>query len=455
MASLIPKANGSYEVIVSLGYNEKGKKIRKSKTFHKPEKMSDKKWEKEIIRLSTEFESKLKQINVIDSNITLRDFSERWLKEYAAHNLEQTTIDSYKRELRTKILPALGHHKLGTIAPYHIVQFLNNLLEDGVRVDGKPGSYSDKTISYQWQILSSMFSQAVYWQILPDNPCKSVKAPKNKKSNRGFNSKNIKHFDEAQASILLNIIDENTKQTMESSIELQGLSEKVLNFNDNNHLKYKAISYIALFCGLRNGEILGLTWNDIDFVNKTISVNKSRAYTEEEGMITKYPKNLSSVREISAPKIVMNLLREYKIEQKKSIEIVGDYWDQKWYDMPWLFTQIYGKGMYYQTPSKWLKKVIKRYNKSIENNPDLDVNQKNKLILPELSIHSLRHTSATLLISKNTDIRTVSARLGHSQTSTTMDIYAHSLKSSDRRASDVLDVMFNNKDEPEESQIDN
>lgn len=107
--------------------------------------------------------------------------------------------------------------------------------------------------------------------------------------------------------------------------------------------------------GIRKGEVLGLTWNDIDFENQTLYVNKSRSYLKDDLI----PKE-----------------------------------------------------------------------------------EKNKYILPVLSFHKLRHTSATLLVGGNTDIRTITARLGHTRTSMTMDIYAHGLKSSDRKASDTLENLL-------------
>ena len=80
------------------------------------------------------------------------------------------------------------------------------------------------------------------------------------------------------------------------------------------------------------------------------------------------------------------------------------------------------------------KKIIKNYNKT--------VTEESSKKLPDIPLHGLRHTSATLLISQNIDVRTVSSRLGHAQTSTTMNIYAHSLKKMDEVAADTLENLF-------------
>ncbi len=92
--------------------------------------------------------------------------------------------------------------------------------------------------------------------------------------------------------------------------------------------------------------------------------------------------------------------------------------------------------MYPDTPYKAFKKFIKRYNATIENEDDK---------LPEITLHDLRHTSATLLIADNVDVKTVSNRLGHAQTSTTMNIYAAALKKKDEEAANSLEDMLKRK----------
>lgn len=417
MAS-IRKRGQSWQIIVSEGYDSLGKKIMKTKTVKKPENMSDKRWEKELEKMALEFEIEVQKGMYIDSKITLRDFSERWFKEYGEKQLKENTLVSYKDELNSKILPALGHIKLEKLTPVQILSFLNNLMEDGVRLDGKPGGYSDRTIRYQWQILSSMLQQAVYWQILPDNPCKRVKVPKNTKNHdQEFSNSKVKHFNENQTIILLDLIKKE-------------------------EMKYQIATNIAIFCALRPGEILGLTWNDIDFKNKTISVNKSRTYIPKAGMITTEAKTEGSNRIISMPDLLIKLLKEYKVIQNGEKALIGDLWDEEWKRNPWLMTQWNGKGMFKDVLSKWLKKTITKYNESIINDESIIAENKKDYLLPKLSFHKLRHTSATLLISENTDIRTVSSRLGHAKTSTTLNIYVHSLQSGDIKAANTLENLL-------------
>lgn len=419
MASIIKRGN-SFRVIVSNGYGSDGKKIVATKTFKKPDDMTEKKWEKEIQILALKFENSVQNSSYFDSNATLKEYFEKWFNEYANKQLQPRTIESYNYELDNRILPALGNIKLNKLTPVKILSFLNNLTEDGIRKDGKPGGYSDRVIKYQWQILSSALQQAVYWQIIPDNPCKRVRPPKNiRGNNEKVTETKIKYYDENQTKLLLDIIIDEPA-------------------------KFKIAVYIAIFCGLRRGEILGLTWNDIDFENKTLTVNKSRGHTKELGMYTKYPKNKTSIRTLNIPDILVKQLQEYKVLQNGEKASCGDLWLKDWDKTPWLFTQWNGEGMYVTTLTSWLTKTILRYNKSIDSDEDIQEEEKENYKLPVIGFHSLRHTSATLLIGQNADIRTVSARLGHAQTSTTMNIYVHGLNSLDLKASDSLETLLVN-----------
>lgn len=415
MASIEKRGENTYRITVSDGYDLQGEKIRKRKTVTLDPKLTPKQAEKELQSLAAEFEKLVHTGQAIDSNITLNDFVTRWIEEYASRQLQPKTLASYQAELNSKILPVLGHLRMDKIQPINILSFLNNLFEDGIRQDGKPGTYSNRTVKYQYQILSSIFQSAVYWQVILSNPCERVKPPRKEDL-----TKKVKHFDEDQAIRFLEAIE-------------------------TEEIKYRVAANLTIYGGLRKGELLGLTWDDLNDKENTVRINKANQYLTGTGIFTKKPKNTNSIRTISLPSSVFNLMKLYKLWQNGQIKTAGDMWNKDWEKNKLILTQWDGSPMGYDTPYQWFKKFIKRYNKKIMNDESIPNDDKEMYLLPEISFHGLRHTSATLLIAEKMDIKTVSARLGHSQTSTTLNIYAHSLKSADKKAAATLENLLEKK----------
>ena len=180
---------------------------------------------------------------------------------------------------------------------------------------------------------------------------------------------------------------------------------------------------LFIYSGMRRGELLGLKWSDIDFNSGHIQILRAILYTPDRGVYEDTPKNEKSKRSITVPASVLSLLKEHKLKQNKNRMQVGN----RWVDSNYVFTSWDGKPFHPDTISSQFKKFIKRNN------------------LPDVHLHSLRHTNASLLIASGTDLRTVSNRLGHAQLSTTGNIYAHAIKSADEMASNALENMLNKK----------
>ncbi|MBD9050098.1 site-specific integrase [Ruminococcus sp.] len=137
-------------------------------------------------------------------------------------------------------------------------------------------------------------------------------------------------------------------------------------------------------------------------------------------MITKEPKTKSSKRTMKISNDMLKRLKIYQAWQSEQRIKIGSEWN----DTDRLFTQWNGLPMYPDSLTKWFKLFLKRHN------------------LRQVTLHSLRHTNATLMIAEGTDIRTVSGRLGHSNTSTTLNIYTHALKSKDTQAAEILNDIL-------------
>ncbi len=427
----VQKRGNSYKVMVSNGFDINGNRIRETTTFTPDPSMTEKQQQKALEKFVFDFEEKVKNGKFLKGEkITLKDFTDTWFKEYADQQLEKTTIAAYAEQLNQKILPALGHLKLSKIQPMHLQSFYNNLLEDGIRKDGKKGGYSPSTIKKCHAILSSILTTAVHWQVIESNPCDRVSPPRQKNI-----INDVKHFNLEQAEIFLQAIELQYSTTYKAHDRIDDTGKKyhVEAYTESRSIptQLKVFFNLALFGGLRRGELIALTWDDINFDNNVISITKATGYTGKE-TITKAPKNKSSVREVKIPGPVIDMLKKCRKEQQELRLSLGDQWQGDNY----IFIQWNGKQMNLSTPYHAFKDIINKYNSTVVDAADQ---------LPDIPLHGLRHTSATLLISENVDVRTVSARLGHAQTSATMNIYAHSLKKLDEKAADTLDNLIKRK----------
>lgn len=132
----IRKRNNSYQIRVSAGYDVSGKQIIKTKTWTPSPGMTERQIEKELNTQAVLFEQQVHTGQFLDGNITLAQFINRWLNEYAEKQLKAKTLKAYK-DLMPRIIEALGHIRLAKLQPHHLMEFYNNLAESGVRRDTK------------------------------------------------------------------------------------------------------------------------------------------------------------------------------------------------------------------------------------------------------------------------------------------------------------------------------
>lgn len=165
----------------------------------------------------------------------------------------------------------------------------------------------------------------------------------------------------------------------------------------------------------------------MDFENDIVSITK--AATVVNGVqVCKQPKTKMSVRTVTIPHdMTLRILALRKTREQFKAD-VGDFWQGG----DWIFVQDNGQMMNYSTPYQALQDVLRRYN--TDKPPEEQ--------LPIIPFHGLRHTAATLLIAAGVDVRTISARLGHALTSTTLNIYIHALRESDQKAADAISSLL-------------
>ena len=389
--SIEKRGKNSYRLTVSEGFDLDGKPMIHRKTVHGTKKDA----EVELAKFVTEVQNGL----VIDGkSLKFSEFTEIWKRDYGSKELAPSTYKRYCRMLETRLLPYFGHFYINKIKPTDIMKFYDLLEKDTqlVRKKGNNGSktkkpLSGKTILEHHRLLRAMLHKAVYWQLIVTNPAERVQPPKARKPKR-------RSYDDEQTKILL------------ENLELLS----------NEDTKYKVAIILTVFTGVRLGELMGLEWQDVDFKNGIISINRSSQYLADMGVFTKVPKTESSIREIAIPEFIISLLEEYKLWYEEQKSIYGKLWT----DSDRLFVQADGKPMHPSTISKWFVKYV------------------GQIGLPVINFHGLRHTNASLLVAQNIDIAVISARLGHAQISTTLDFYVHPLLSHNRKAGYALENLL-------------
>jgi len=372
----------TWRLFASGGKGPNGQRKRFTKTVKAGSK-------REAEKLLAQFVAEVeKGLFVESAKLTLADFAERWLRDHGEKNLAPKTLHRYRQLLNHRILPALGHLKLEQVRPAHLMEFYSSLRAEGVRLDGKAGQLSGKTVLAHHRLLSSLLQDAVQWQLIASNPCSRVEPPKAKRAATAC-------YDEEQVASML--------QALECE-----------------PLKYQVLIWLALATGARRGELMGLEWQHLDTKSNLLTICQASQYLPRLGCFLKEPKNDSSKRVVAIPQSVMDLLRQLRLKQVEDRLRLGDLWT----DSGRIFLMWDGKPMHPETPSRWWPKFLQKHN------------------LDPLPFHGLRHTSATLLIHGGLNLKAISSRLGHANTTTTVNIYAHALKSSDREAADKMESLL-------------
>ncbi|MEG1409863.1 MAG: site-specific integrase [Terrisporobacter sp.] len=359
----------SKNYIVYLEYLDKASNKRKQKNMGSyPLKRDANK------RLNEIKEEIYKEELLLPNEMIMEDFILDFLEKYKI-NLSFTTYNCYMRICKKYIIPLLGDIKLCDIRAIHIQDYVDDLLD----------LLTPQTIKIHLNILNLAFKRAYRLKLIKENVVQFVEVPKNKKyKNEIYNTKDMQ--------ILL-------EKCHGTSLELPII--------------------IATGLGLRISEILGLTWNNIDFNDFTITVEKITA-RDKGKVVLKEPKTESSIRTISAPKEIIIMLKQLK-KDKLSAKLKGEKSHRE--------LVFYDKNLEPIAPDV----ISKRFRYFLEENN-----------LKHIRFHDLRHSHVTLLIDAKVPIKVISERVGHSNINTTLNIYSHALKEMDQEASDkISNTLFN------------
>jgi integrase len=387
----IQKRGNSYKINVSCGYSVNGKQARQSMTWKPTEEMTAKQIEKEVKRQAVLFEENCKR-GQTTAVIKFEDFARLWFEEVAELKLKRRTIVNYKG-LEARTYKAIGHLRMDRVTPRDIQRFISNLC-NGERLDKREQKLSPKTVKNHVSFISTIFNHAVKMQIVKENPCRMAELPR---------AEEVEH----------EVYTVEEAQKFLDCLQNQPIEE----------FQHVAFFTLAIFTGLRRGELLGLEWKDVDFDMGVLSVKRTSNYTNVDGIYTDTPKNRRSRRTLNPPPEIINFLKCYKLQQQDYIEAVGE----EWTDTDRLFTQWNGEPMFPNSVQHFLRRFCKKAG------------------LRCLSPHSFRHFTASALIHAGVDVKTIQAILGHSTPTTTLSIYLHTFEAAQVAAMKAIASTVNLK----------
>lgn len=383
------KAGTSYLIRSSCGYDVSGKQVMRSMTWRPNPGMTAKQIERELNRQAVLFDERCAAQSVGNGNVKFETFARQWFEEYAQPNLKAMTIARMHQQ-EGRVYAAIGHIRLDKLTTRHIQRLIQSLGEEGQnKFTG--GKLSPGTIKKHIDLVSAILSYAVKMGIIQDNPCSRATLPPLEQK-----EKEVYTLEEAQ---------------------------RFLDSLEAAPLRYQAFFTLAIYSGLRRGELLGLEWADLDFEASIITVRRSSLYTKANGIFTDSTKTRGSYRTLKLSSAVFNVLKRHRANQAKERLLMGDRWTAG----DRLFTTSEGKPLHPNAPYKWLERFCGETGQRF------------------LGIHAFRHLNASLMIGGGADVRTVSARLGHSQASTTLNLYAHSFAEAQARAGEVVANLLEGK----------
>jgi len=356
--------------VLTLGKDAKGKRIQIKKRGFKSEREAAK-----ALREAQVEADKGKYVK--PSTTTYSEYMDEWFRD-KKHSLGYQTAQVNEGFIQHHILPSLGNAKMADMNPTIIKKFINDLREKGL---------ADGTVKRIFNIVNASLKAAYVEQIIPRNPASLLETkPK-------VTQKEVQVWDEKQVKQFLNTVQKSKT-------------------------RYYMAFHLALATGMRQGEILGLRWADVDFERGLISVRQTLSHDGKQ--LKSGAKTKTSIRTISIdPKTVHLLQKLRRIILSEKLHSGSEYKDN---DLV-VCTSV-------GTPC------------SPRNLSRIWYDMLKKSELPTITFHDLRHTHASLLLKNNVHPKIVSERLGHSKIQITIDLYSHLFPNMQEEAAHELGKML-------------
>ncbi|MEK5068056.1 site-specific integrase [Sporosarcina sp. FSL K6-1508] len=317
-----------------------------------------------------------------------------WLPKCGELRLSHTTLATHIEYLELRILPAFKYLRVDQIQPKHIVDFIYNISEDGMRADGKEGKLASSTIFYHYRILNNIFNFAVEIKMIEESPLENVQKP------------SVEY-------------EESEVYDLEETVLLLACLQKEL-------LHWQVAVILAVTKGMRRSELFGLDLlKHFNFRKNTVEVRQALTYSKRSGFqiheIKKGNKRAKK-RNIALSAILHEPLSELITLRMKERAVAEELWEDGKHCL--LLAHEDGEPYNPSSMRNWWVRFLKRHN------------------LRYIKLHSLRHTMVTLLIELEIPLSAISDRAGHSGIQITNDTYGHKLKTADQVATAKLDAAL-------------
>ena len=328
------------------------------------------------------------QMYTQSSKVTVGEWFDMWLKDYRGIRIKPGTQEVYRNTFNAHIKPAIGKKRVTSIRMEQIQKIYNSMANS---------NYAEGTIKLVGVILYGMFKQAVKSELISRNPVAMATIPKAK---------------ERKERVVLTAEQQKQFQTYAKTW--------------SEHFR---IFLLALCTGMRNGEVRGLFWSDIDFENRVIYVTGTLKYVKGIGHYKGTPKTKTSKRDIPMLGVCYDLLLEQRQNQEDQKNLLGEWWEPLKGLENLVFTSNDGKPVSRE-------KVTAELNKIINKMHDDHVN------IPQFTFHSLRHTFATRGLEQGISLKIMQTILGHTTLAMTSDLYSHVLPTTKAQEMEKMAEVF-------------
>ena len=328
------------------------------------------KTQREVLDWLKEKQAEVDSGLVVGEPQTLAEFLTAWL-EAIKPSIRSSSHLAYNAQIHHHILPDLGQIKLDELRPDHIQRFYSRKLESGTGVP---------TIRLCHAVLRRALNQAVKWDFVARNVCAAVSPPKDE-------TPEMSVWDADQVKQFLTAIQGHP---------------------------WEAMFFLAVTAGLRQGELLGLMWADIDWDAGTLAIQR-QAY---KGRVQDL-KTSSSRRVVTIGSVALDKLRERQVHQSEE-RAHSKHWEEHGL----IFTNDRGGPLLG-------RRVLKTFYQISD-----------QASLPRIRFHNLRHTAATLMLQQKVHPKVVQERLGHSSITMTLDLYSHVLPSLQEDVADRMEDLL-------------